>query len=89
MGIPQWSEPSSGEEEDIGMRKCRRKINVEITNEEVEGKSSEAEEIKILNCSRKSHVETVNKRIKGSISEEEDIVIRRCRIIIRFKIKNK
>ena len=43
------------------MRKCSRKINVEITNEEVKGKISEVEEIKILKCSRKSHVEIINK----------------------------
>ena len=35
------------------MRKCRRKSNVEITNEEVKIKSSELEEIKILKRSRK------------------------------------
>ena len=43
------------------MRKCSRKINVEITNEEVKGKISEVEEIKILKCSRKSHVDIINK----------------------------
>ena len=37
MEIPQWSEAISIEEEDIGMRKCRRKSNVENTNEEVKG----------------------------------------------------
>ena len=40
------------------MRKGRRKINVDNTNEEVKGKSSEEEEIKIPKCNRKSHVET-------------------------------
>ena len=40
-GIPHWSEASSSEEEDIGMRKCIRKINVDIINEEVKGSSSE------------------------------------------------
>ena len=33
VDISQWSEASSSEEEDIGMRKCRRKSYVEITNE--------------------------------------------------------
>ena len=43
--IPQWSEEISSEEEDIGMRKCRRKSHVEIINEEVKGSSSEVEDI--------------------------------------------
>ena len=51
------------------MRKCRRKSNVEIKNEEVKGKSSETEEIKILKCSRKSHVDIINEEMKGSSSE--------------------
>ena len=51
------------------MRKCRRKINVEITNEEVKGSSNEVEDIKILKCSRKSHVDTINEEMKGSSSE--------------------
>ena len=38
------------------MRKCRRKINVEIINEEMKGSSSEVEDIKICKCRRKSHV---------------------------------
>ena len=33
--IQQRSEASSSEEKDIRMRKCRRKINAKITNEEV------------------------------------------------------
>ena len=37
----QWSEASSSEEEDIGMRKGRRKSNVKNKNEDVKGKSSE------------------------------------------------
>ena len=60
MNIQQWSESSSSEEEYIGMCKCRRKSNVEITNEEVKGKSSEVEEIKIIKCSRKSYVDIIN-----------------------------
>ena len=42
----QWSKASSSDEEDIGMRKCRRKSKYEITNEESKGKISEVEEIK-------------------------------------------
>ena len=53
------------------MRKCSRKSNVDITNEEVKGKISEVEEIKMLQCSRNIHVETVNEEIKGSSSEEK------------------
>ena len=36
-----WGEASSNKEEDIVMRKGRRKSNVENKNEEVKGKSSE------------------------------------------------
>ena len=36
--IPQWIEAICSEEEDIGMRKGRRKNNVGIKNEEVKGK---------------------------------------------------
>ena len=70
------------------MRKCRRKINDEIKNEEVKGKYSEVEEIKILKCSRKSHVDIINEETKGSSSEEEDIGIRKCRRRSRAKIIN-
>ena len=61
---PLWSEASSGEEEDIGMRKDRRKSNVVNTNEEVGGKISEEEDIKIPKCSIKGYVETVNEETK-------------------------
>ena len=61
---PLWSETSSSEEEYIGMRKCRRKINVGNKNEEVKVKRSEEEEIKIPKCNRKSHVETLNEERK-------------------------
>ena len=40
--IPQLSESISSEDEEIGMSKCRRKINVEIINVEVKVSSSEA-----------------------------------------------
>ena len=66
--ISKWSEAISSEEENIGIHKGRRQINVENTEEEVKGKSSEKEEIKISKCSRKSHVETVNEEMKGSSS---------------------
>ena len=62
--IPQLSEASNSEVEDIVMRNGRRKINVENTNKEVKGKNSEEEDIKILKCSRKIHVETVNDKMK-------------------------
>ena len=58
--IPQWSESSSSEEEDIRMSKFRRKSNAEIKNEEVKVSSGEVEEIKIRKCSRKSHVDIIN-----------------------------
>ena len=51
--IPQWSEASSSEEENIGMRKCRRKSNVEIKNEEVKGSSTEVKEIIMRKCNIK------------------------------------
>ena len=72
---PLWSESISSEEEGIGMRKDRRKINVENTKEEVKGKMSEEEEIKIPEGSRKIHVEAVNEETKESSSEEEYIGI--------------
>ena len=87
--IPQCGEASSSEKEDIGMRKGRRKSNVENTNEEVKGKISEEEEIKIPKCSRKSHVEAVNEKMKGSSSEDEDIGIIKFRRRDRVYIMNK
>ena len=50
------------------MRKCKRKINADILNEEVKGISSEVEYIKIHKCSRKSHVDIKNEEMKGSSS---------------------
>ena len=55
------------------MPKCRRKIIVEIINEEVKGSSIEVEEIKIHKCRRKSHVYIINKEMKGISGEEEDL----------------
>ena len=66
--IPQWIESSNSEEEDIGIRKGKRKNNVENTNKEVKVKNSEVEQIKVPKCSRKSHVETVKEEMKESIS---------------------
>ena len=54
----------SSQEEDIGMRKDRRKLDIENTNKEVKGKNSEEEEIKIPKCSRNINVETVNEETK-------------------------
>ena len=42
------------------MPRCRRKINVENTNDKMKGKISEVEVIKILKCSRKIHVDIIN-----------------------------
>ena len=71
------------------MRKCRRKFNVNIINEEVKGKISEVEDIKILKCRRKSHVDIINEEMKVSSSEDEYIVIRKCRRRSRFYIIKK
>ena len=87
--IPQWSYAIIIEEEDIGMRKCKRKRNVDITNEEVKGSISELEEIKIRKCSRKSHVDIINEEMEGSSSEEEYIGMRKCRREINSDIINK
>ena len=46
VNTPIWSEASSSKEEDIGMRKGRRKSDSENTNEELKGSSSEEKEIK-------------------------------------------
>ena len=54
--IPQWSEARSSEDEEIGMRKCMKKRNVEIINDEVKGISSEVEDIKIRKCRRNIHI---------------------------------
>ena len=43
------------------MRKCRRKVNVEIINKEVKGNSNEEEEIGIRKFRRKIHVDIINK----------------------------
>ena len=51
------SKASSSEEEDIGMRKGRRKSDFDNTNEESNGKSIEEEEIKSPKCGRKVEVE--------------------------------
>ena len=86
---PLWSEASSGEEEDIGMLKGRRKSNSVNTNKEVRGKITEEEEIEIPKCSRKSHVETVNEETKESSSEAKEIGIPKCRRLSRADNMNK
>ena len=83
---PLWSEASISEDKDIGMRKGRRKSNVDNTNEEMKGRSSEEEEIKISKCNRKSYVETINEETKERSSEEKEIGIRQCRI--RSRVDN-
>ena len=70
------------------MRKCRRKSNAEIINEEVKGSSSELEEIKICNCRRKIHVDIIKEEMKGKSSKEEDTVICKCRRKSRVDIIN-
>ena len=67
--IPQWNKDSICGEEEIEMRKGRRKSNVENINKGLKGKSSEEEKIKVLKCSIKSHVETENEEIKESSNE--------------------
>ena len=49
-----FSQASISEEEDIGMRKGRRKGDFDNKNEELNGSSSEEEEIKPTKCGRKS-----------------------------------
>ena len=41
---PHWSEASSSEEEEIGIRKCMRRSRVDIINEEVKGWTSQSKE---------------------------------------------
>ena len=55
------------------MRKCRRKSNVDITNEEVKGSSSEVEEIKVRKCSRRSQVDIINEEMKGNRREDKEM----------------
>ena len=73
------SEASSSEEEDIEMRKSRRKSDFDNKNKELNGSSIEEEEIKSHKCGRKGNVETVNEETKESNSEEEEIGICTCR----------
>ena len=68
------------------MRKCTRKSNADIKNEEVKGSSGEVEDIKIHRCSRKNHGDNINKEMKVSISKDEEIGIHKCRIISRVDI---
>ena len=68
--MPQWSRARISEEEEIGMRKCRRRINFGIMNEEVKGSSSEVVEIKIRKCSIKSHIDIMDEEMKVISSEE-------------------
>ena len=70
------SEASSSDEEDIGMRKGKRKSDFENTNKELNRSSNEEEEINSPKCGRKGNVETVNEETKESNSEEEEIGIR-------------
>ena len=73
------SEASSSEEEDIGIRKSRRKSDFENKNKELNGSGIEEEEIKSSKWGRKGSVETKNEKTKEINSEEEDIGIQKCR----------
>ena len=73
------SEARSIEDEDIGMRKGRRKSDFENTNKELNGSSIWEEEIKSPKCGRKGNVGTVNGETKERNIEEEEIGIRKCR----------
>ena len=72
------SEASSSEEEDIGMRKGRRKSDFENTNEELNGSSIE-ERLDHLSLVEKVALKLKNEETKESNSEEEEIGIRKCR----------
>ena len=65
--IGSCSEVSSIEEEDIGMRKGRRKSDFGNTNEELNGIRSEEEEIKSPKCGRNGNVETVMRKQRKAI----------------------
>ena len=54
------SEASSSDEEDVGIRKGRRKIDFENTNKELNVSSIEEEEIKSPKCGITGNVETKN-----------------------------
>ena len=58
------SEASSSEDEDIGMRKGRRKSDFDNTNGELNGKNIEEEQIKSPKCGNRGNVETVNEETK-------------------------
>ena len=73
------SEASISEEEDVGMRKSRRKSDFKHTNKKSNGKSIEGEDIKLPKCGRKGNVENLNEETRESISAEEDIGILKCR----------
>ena len=77
--IGSCSEARISKDEDIVMRKGRRKSDFENTNEDLNGSSIEEEDIKSPKCGRKGNVETVNKKTKESNIEEEEIGIRKCR----------
>ena len=51
---------SSSEVEEIKIRKCSRKIHVDIINEEIKGVSSDKEEIGIRKCRGRSLVDMIH-----------------------------
>ena len=53
------------EVEEIKIRKCSRKIHVDIINDEMKGSSSEEEEIGICKCKIRSRDYTINEEVKG------------------------
>ena len=57
--------------EEIKVCKCRRKIHVDIINEEMKEISSEEEDIGISKCRRRSRVDIINEELKGWISSSK------------------
>ena len=54
--------------EEIKIRKCRRRNQVDIINEEMKEISSEDEDIGICQCIRRSRVDIINEEVKGCTS---------------------
>ena len=57
--------------EEIKIRKCVRKIHVDMINEEMKGSSSEMEDIGIHKCRRRSRVDIINEEVKGCTSSSK------------------
>ena len=64
----------NSEAEEIKIRKCIRKIHVDIINEEIKGSSSEEEDIEIRKCRRIIIVDIINEEVKvwtSSLNKQE------------------